>query len=96
MNWPKIILATFRTFSTSIAYEFYYVNQEILDPTSTVALTPENGNCCNNSQLETESLEPIFADVPSVSHKYTTRMKDFCIIDIDIDFGNSVDVTSSR
>ena len=70
------------------------MNQE-LDLTSPIALTQENGDYCNKSQSETEFLEPIFADVPSVSHKYTTRMKDFRIIDTDIDFDNPVDVKSS-
>ena len=51
----------------------------------------------SNFDADNEFLEPLFSDMPSVSHEYNTRAKDFCVIDIDInyDIDNSVDVASS-
>ena len=48
----------------------------------------------NNTESDVELLEPLFSDIPSVSHKYTTRRKDFCLIDIggEFDVDNIVDI----
>ena len=59
--------------------EFLMSHQEVvLDPKT--ALVLENLDCCCDIEIDTEFLEPIFSDMPSVSHNFTTKMKDFCVV----------------